>query len=91
MAYQVAIRRIADGETRLYDETAVEWNDVSQFWWSRDGNMGCGHYGCNLHEAFENAAGIEPEFEETGYCSSPNLFEVVYFVVEGKRVEPEPR
>src|SRR4249919_410091 len=60
----VAIRRNADGEVRVYrcrearDKGKTEWSD---YIWS-DGNFACD---CNRYDFFERAGGREPEDEES--------------------------
>lgn len=60
----VAIRREADGLTRIYrsdHETRSDDGSFNDFVWS-DGNFACD---CNRHDFFERAAGVELSDEES--------------------------
>lgn len=60
MPYCVTIRKNATGEIRA-KEYPYEWSEGQLFWWT-EGNFGCD---CNRALAFERAAGLDPDIDDT--------------------------
>lgn len=65
MAFDLVIRRNADGETRRYRVDDIEWDDESTLGWLTEGNFGCD---CNRFLCFERTCGRDPELASGERC-----------------------
>ena len=65
MAFDLVVRRNADGETRRFPVTDIDWDDESTLGWLTDGNFGCD---CNRFLLFERACGRDPELASGERC-----------------------
>lgn len=70
--FQVVIRRVSDGLTRVYTQ-ANEWGEGSWFYWT-DGNCGCD---CNRALSFSRAA---DEDEPEDLTCGNEAFQVLLFI-----------
>jgi hypothetical protein len=85
MPYQVAIRKNATGEVRIYTDP-TDWDDDYYIW--EEGNWSCDS---NLHRFFAWAADEEPEELDQHYCHE-GMYDVLYIELpDGKRVSLQER